>query len=564
MKIIKLILLFLLLYFSPLLRREAGGEAIAQKILKDTTFVIVKQFQPTIADAYKVNDMPVVKDSVPPVPKINYGINSKKVFTPYTVDPIKSAKMVGEPLTKLYQSLVKVGAGTYLYGEGFFNSLRSKEYSYGAHARHLSWNGTLDGYGFSGFSDNEVGLNGKKFLHKETLSGNLDYSRNVIHYYNYDTSAVKNLADNDLIKQRYAKIGGDAEFQTHYTDTSRINYLLKLKYFNISDYYKTSENAIIADGDLSGYYENQLVHALVSVDFSNNKSELDTANSVIIGLAPYITASGEKWKTRIGVAISLEGNENDKSRFLFAPSIDFNYNVVENIIVPYAGITGGLKRNSLETLVQENPFLVPDPKLKNTNTKFELYAGIRGSISRNLSYNTHTSYSKYDDMYFFVNDNTSPLRVGFNTIYDDASLWNVHGELQFQYTEKIKIVAKGDYNHYTMDKELRPWHKPLWQTTLAVNYNLKNKIIATADLFVYGKRSAYVTMQGQGAGITVVSTSVFDLKPIIDANIGLEYRYSKKLSAFVHFNNLGFKSYELWNNYPTQKFNFLVGVTAAF
>ncbi len=564
MKIIKLILLFLLLYFSPLLRRGAGGEAIAQKILKDTTFVIVKQFQPTIADAYKMNDMPVVKDSVPPVPKINYGINSKKVFTPYTVEPIKSAKMVGEPLTKLYQSLVKGGAGTYLYGEGFFNSLRSKEYSYGAHARHLSWNGTLKNEGFSGFSDNEVGIYGKKFLHKETLSGNMDYSRNVIHYYNYDTAAVKNLADNNLIKQRYARIGGDAEFQTHYTDSSRINYLLKMKYFNISDYYKTSENAFIVNGDLSGYYEKQLVHALVSVDYSNTKSEADTAHSVIIGLSPYITASGDKWNTRIGVAIALEGNKNDKSRFFFAPNIDFNYNVVENIIVPYAGITGGLKRNSLENFSNENPFLVPDPKIKNTNTKFELYAGLRGSISRNLSYNAHTSYSKFDDLYFFVSDNTNPYTSGFNIVYDNSALWNVHGEMQFQYTEKIKIIAKGDYNKYTMDTELKPWHKPLWQTTLAVTYNLKNKIVATADLFVYGSRSTYITARGEGPGITVVSTSIFELKPILDANIGLEYRYSKKLSAFLHFNNLGFKSYELWNNYPTQSFNFMVGISAAF
>lgn len=66
-------------------------EVSAQKILKDTTFIIVKQFQPTIADAFKINNIPVVKDSTPPIPKINYGINSKRINTEYAVEPIKPA-----------------------------------------------------------------------------------------------------------------------------------------------------------------------------------------------------------------------------------------------------------------------------------------------------------------------------------------------------------------------------------------------------------------------------------------------------------------------------------------
>ncbi|MBI4929168.1 MAG: hypothetical protein HY841_00275 [Bacteroidetes bacterium] len=538
-----------------------GGEVLfAQKILKDTTFVIVKQFQPTIADAYKINDMPVVKDSVPPAPQLNYAIHSKKVFTPFTVEPLKPAKMVGEPLTKLYQSLAKVGAGNYLYGEGFFNNLRSKDISYGAHVKHLSWGGTLDGYGFSGFSDNQVELYGKKFFRKHTLNGNLDYNRNVIHYYNYDTSFIKKLEDNDLIKQRYSIVGGNISLQSHYTDSVHANYLLKLKYYNLSDFYSTSENNIRAEGDFSGFYEKQLVQVPVIIDYYNNKFSADTSNSVLIGLSPYITSSGDKWSTRIGIGIAIEGNQNDKSRFLFYPNIDFNYNVVENIIVPYAGFTGGLKKNSLKSLTDENPFLVPNPSLKNTNTKWEMYGGLRGSITKNISYNTRTSYRKAEDMYFFVNDNSDFILKGFNALYDDATIWNIHGELQFQYTEKIKLLAKSDYNKYTMTNELKPWHRPAMQFTLSANYSLKNKIIVNADVFVTGKRFAKAT-SNNGNIIVIVPK---ELPSIIDANLSLEYRYSKKLSFFLNMNNLGFSRYYLWNNYPSQSFNFLAGVTMSF
>ena len=549
-----------------------ANEGWGQKILKDTMVNVVKSFQPTIGDAYKINDMPVVKDSVPPAPQLTYFINSKKVFTPFTVETLKSAKMVGEPLTKLYHSFVKVGAGNYNtpYAEIFYTNGRSKDISYGAYLKHFSSKADMEGYGFGGLSDNQIELFGKKFFRKHTLITNLDYNRNVIHYYGYDTSIVS-LSDNDFIKQRYSNIGGNASLQSHYTDSVHANYFLKLNYYNLTDFYKTSENNIYAAGDFSGYYEKQLVHVPVTVDYYNNKSTADTANSVLIGLAPYITASGDKWSTRIGVGVSIEGNQNNKSRFLFYPNIDFNYNVVENIIIPYAGFTGGLKKNSLKTLTDENPFLVPNPNMKNTNEKWEMYGGLRGSISKTLSYNARTSYKKSDDLYFFVNDNSDLILNGFNVLYDDATIWNVHGELQFQSAEKIKLIAKGDYNSYLIPYEKiagtlepKPWHRPALQLTFSANYNLKNKIVVNADVFVVGKRPAYSTAQGQGLGVTVVSTSITELKTIVDANLSLEYRYSKKLSGFLTLNNLGFKRYEIWNNYPSYKFNFLVGISLSF
>lgn len=544
------------------------GKAQTQKQLKDTTITVVKTFIPTIADAFKINDMPAVKDSVPPAPKLSYGINSKKVNTPYTVTTLNSAKMVGEPLSKLYNSLVKIGGGNYStpYAEVFYNNLRSKEISFGTHLKHLSSQADYEGYGFGGFSDNEVGLYGKKFLHKHTLFGNLDYDRDVVHYYGYDTSLIHIMDEKAKVtKQRYSNFRGNIGYQSHHTDSLHLNYLLNLKYYNLTDFYRTGENHISANADVSGYYEKQLVHAPLSIDYYSNRdtiptTALDTTHSVIVSFSPYILSSGEKWNTRIGMGITVENEQDNKSRFLFYPNIDFNYNVLENIIVPYAGVAGGLKRNSLKTLTDENPFLVPSPNLKNTNTRWEMYGGVKGSINKYVSYMTRTSFSRIQGMYFFVNDDNDFFKKGFNTVYDDINLWNVHGELQFQHEEKIKVIAKGDFNAYDMLKELKPWHKPLWQAGLTMNYNLKNKIIATADLFLIGKRQARMLEAGPLVSIFVPK----ELKPIFDANIGLEYRYSKKLSAFVNFNNLGFKRYALWNNYPSQKFNFLAGITMVF
>jgi len=533
-----------------------------QKILKDTLLHVVKSFQPTIADAYKINDAPLVKDSVPPPPQLSYSIQSKNIFTPFTVDPIKPAKMVGEPLPKLYNTLVKAGAGTYLYGEGFFNNLRSKEISYGAHVKHLSWNGKIDERP-SGFSNNLMNVYGKKILYKHTVSANLDYNRDAIHYYGYDTSTIY-IDNSDYIQQTYSTIGGNAALQSHFTDSVRVNYLAKLTYYNLSDNYKASENNVNAEGNFSGYYDHQLVNVPVIMDFYNNKSDSDTANSVLFHLNPHLLSSGDKWNTRIGMGVAIEGNQNDKSRFLFYPSIDFNYNISHHIIIPYAGVTGGLKKNSLKTLTEVNPFLVPDPLLKNTHTKWDLYAGLRGSISKSLTYNTRASFGKIQDLFLFANDNRDVVKKGFDVVYDDGDLLNLHGELQYQHTEKIKVIAKGDYNKYTMEREQYAWHRPELELSLGTNYNLKNKIVLNTDVFVVGKRFSYTPSQGQGTGITIISSSIKELKPVVDANLGIEYRYSKKLSAFLNLNHLAFKRYDLWNNYPSQSFNFLAGVSVVF
>ena len=37
----------------------------------------------------------------------------------------------------------------------------------------------------------------------------------------------------------------------------------------------------------------------------------------------------------------------------------------------------------------------------------------------------------------------------------------------------------------------------------------------------------------------------------IDANLGIEYRYSKLLSFWARFNNLAAQNYYLYHNYPS-------------
>ena len=106
-----------------------------------------------------------------------------------------------------------------------------------------------------------------------------------------------------------------------------------------------------------------------------------------------------------------------------------------------------------------------------------------------------------------------------------------------------------------MDSLLKPWHMPEYEITLTTKYNLREKIIIGFDIFAISNRYAKDFYN---------PATPIKLKGTIDVNLGVEYRYNKLLSAFVKFNNIGAVKYSKWNQYPTQRFNALIGLSYSF
>lgn len=531
-------------------------QSFAQSKLDSLTVVSTGDYKPTLIDAAKIADVPSFSDStkkltVPPIT-----IVSKKAQTNYQVDSIKAAEMKGEPLAKLYNALAKLGFGTYTtpYMELWFNNLRSKEYSWGTHYKHLSSSATLKNSGFSGFSDNEFGLYGKRYLKEHTMYGNFDYKRNVVHFYGYNTFLHQ--LNKDATVQRFNLFSASGGLQSHYTQKNRINHDVRLSYYNLADLYQASENNIKADvmAQTELYKEILKVNALV--DFYNYKTKYDTINNTIIQLNPNFIAKGEKYRASIGLTATADIFEATK--FYFYPNVNLSYNVIDEIIVPFVGATGGLQKNSFKSFTDANPFVLSELQMKNTNRKYELFGGIKGTISSKMAFYAKASYADVNDFALFVNHTEDITKNRFNVIYDDAQIINVRGELSYQMKEKIRIMLSGDYYNYKMKTELQAWYKPQVQIALSANYNLKDKIVVKADFFYIDQQFArtYNEMYNKYSALT--------LKGVFDLNLGVEYRYTKKLGFFLNLNNLASMRYNRWMNYPTQRFSLMAGLSYAF
>lgn len=532
-------------------------QAQAQPISKDTLIVRGK-FDPKLADANKFYENPNISDSVPKAPVLTYTVEQVPFKTGYDIDPIKAAVVKDNPYGKLQRLYAKVGFGNYTtpYGELWLNSLRSKTYQMGAHYRHLSSSGKIKGVGYPGYSTNEVSLYGKRFINgKHTLSGDLYYNRNARHYYGYNPDEFS-LSKKDILQ--YFNHGGiNVSAESNYvSDSSRVHYKADLNYYYLADRFKTNEQRFTMDGK-AWFNQGVLTYGgFLAFDYIQNRNTVDTINTYLVTINPIFKARGDRYVINAGVNAFL--NIDTITRFYFHPYVDAQFNIYEDYLIVFAGINGKFKRNTFLDLTTTNPFMNTLTPIQNSNHKLQLVAGLKGALSSNTSFKVDVMREMVDNMPLFVNDtNTTGPRNTFFIAYDTVRVFNVNGEVTYAKGEKFSITARGEFYNYKPRNELKAWHMPNLKVSLNTRYNLADKVIAKVDVYLMGTRYARVS------NIDSLGTQSFaakQLKPYVDVNLGLEYRYNKVFSAFLNVNNVAARRYERWNGFPSQRINFILGI----
>ncbi|MDA3952810.1 MAG: hypothetical protein PF485_04120 [Bacteroidales bacterium] len=521
---------------------------------------VVKPYEPTISDAYKLNHLPKISDTVKVIPEIKYILQTKPLSVGYSVIPIKPAKMVGEPLTKLTNSYMKIGIGTKMLPmiEGYINNKRSKDYSIGAYYKFLNsiGNATLDNNEkeFAGFSDNDLRFFGKKYFKSSIIQGEMGLLSNTRYFYGYNTQ-MDTILEKDNIKQNFLSLNLDANYKSSYVDSSHINYDFGFKLDYIKDNFENNELGLNLAGDINRIFTKEMVGANIAIMHYATNENLDSVNNTIIKLNPWVGIFGDKWRIKAGIIV-FSDIKGDNSKTYYYPMGLLEYDMANHYLIPYAGVDGKLEINNFQRMSAVNPFLVPGTGVLNTDHKLILFGGIRGNFNSTTYYNFKVSYTLIDNMPLFINDfeNTDSIGNMFGVIYDDLELVNYFGEISVSPSEELNFNVKVNYNDYIMTTEAKAWHKPSFDLSFTTKYNLRQKIILKGDILAIGKRFAKIDN----------SVGFKELESAIDINIGAEYRYSKVLSGFIQLNNLLSDGYYEWNYYPTYGFNIMLGLTYSF
>jgi len=546
--------------------------------------IIVKPYEPAISDAYKYSTQPKIEDTVRIPPSFDYTIESRKKEVDFDVEPIKAAKTVGEPLTKLYRGYIRLGYGNYFtpYAEIDYNALRSKNYLFGVTGKHISSGGKLklvdDENVFSGYNDNKLGIYAKGFYNNSTVSGNLNYISSRVYYYGFDERYLNDIEPGrdreDIDNNTYNILDFNARYRSNYTDSLHFNYDINLDCYNIqhNDDNIFDANMLSVTGDINKFinYKKNILGSEFGISYYDQgrsfrfKTVYDTVKQyTVIKFDPYAGIIGDDWGIRVGLNTFVAYTDDNDPVFRFYPQASAQYNMVGNFLIPYFGITGDYMVNDFRSVLQENKFIEPRLAVYRSDYRIFSYGGIKGNFSPEMQYDVKVTYAKIDDMYFYVNNTENYGVLGakdiylmnnFVVVYDDIEYLDFFGELDFKYSKKLGFMLKADYSIYTMTNEFRPWHVPDYEVVFGAKYNLRNKILVNALIYHIGGQSVKSWNPG---GIE----DYIELDGTIDVSLGIEYRYSKILSAFIDLNNIASQNYYRWHNYPTQGFNFIAGIT---
>ncbi|HDS08148.1 MAG TPA: hypothetical protein ENO05_11040 [Bacteroides sp.] len=523
---------------------------------------VVKPYTPTLSGAEKIQLLPSLDEEVAfESPGFTYQLFPKRYDSEFRVEPISAARMVQAPLKKLYKSQLTMGLGNYLtpLAELNISQLRSRRGTFGLNLKHHSMNGKvkLDTEpeklkAAAGFNENMGEVFGNRFLRNAVFEYKAGASYNSYVHYGVDPDLDTVLAREDALHPYFTAAGAIGLHSMH-ADSLHFNYNTGLGYHYFTHRFDMAEHAGTFDFTFDRSLRAIDIAGDAGFEYYHHEASWDTlvGNQAIIRLNPHVAKGSAEWRFTAGVNIYSEITGGVFTPH-FYPRATFQFNIVREVIVPYLGVEGYLESNSLRKTVEENPYVVPGLAIEPVNHKLVAYAGLKGRFSDALAWNLKGSYSIIDNQHYFVNDTSTELKNQFRVIYDDLTMVNVHGEFTIRPSDPWKIFLKGNYYSYLMVREDHPWHHPDFDLSLQVRYNLSDKILVNSGIFAIGPRYYKVFEPGEEPG---------KLPLAVDANLGVEYRYSNLLSFWANVNNLAAQKYYLYNQYPSYRFRIMLGLS---
>lgn len=558
-----------------------SNEVFAQKKVDEESVVVIASRK--IPPAYRMSESPKIIDSIAPQSQVQYPLLSLKYENTIEIDTIDAAtiKLV-DKLPRLYNTYVKVGIGSTLMplGEVYYNNGRSRKYAYGASLKHLSSFGKIKNQAPASFDRTALDLFGG--INEKKYTANADFLVNSrgFHWYGFQDPD----ADRDSIQNRFTEIGTRLSYASHKKDSANLNYKIGLDYFNFHD--KTpkedslanwhgKENFVAVNSSFWYKWGQEIFATDLNIRYNGYKfGELDKSingidsgvvrNNTVINLKPTVTtyAFNNKLKAQVGFDFTIDGKQ--KTKAYIYPIAELKYSLFDDILIPYAGLKGGLKQNTFKSLSLENEFILSNIEIENEHNSITLFGGIKGTLTKQIGFNASFSFGNYKNKALFVTDTLSTLfRNQFRAIYDTINITTLEGSIYYQLSEKIKIGAIGRFNSYSARNNSFAWNLPIMEVIVRGSYNLYDKFLVNLDMKYEGGRKGLVYEDGKDVSLENGQYAK-RLGFIADFNLGVEYRYNKRISAFIQFNNLAAQRYQRWYNYPVQSFQVLGGFTFKF
>ena len=568
------------------------GQVFSQKKPKKKDSIVevinvITSYTPTISDAFKIKKTPkIILSNTTSKKKLSYSIFSAPVASTFVP---KSGVVKGIDVGKkerLFDNYLALGFGNYTtpFIEFFLHQNRKFETDYGIYLKYTSSeNGVKNTFLNNEFSTLNLG----GFYLKEErgftwkIGGNM-YQKQYNWYGLPNISFDNNTINSIAAKQTYGfyEVESEVVFENSYFDN--IKGALSL----FDDKFGSKEVGFLLKPSLKiplGFISKNLSELELETNINYLQGEFEQNylnNSNIkysffnLGIHPVYRVNWNKLSIKLGSKIYLTSDiENSLTDILAYPDLEITYPLITNLINLYAGAGGDLYMNSFQKFSEQNQFVSPTLFLTQTNEQYNLFGGINGTISSNISFNVKASYKSDEDHALFVRNNSKSNGVfnastsllgyeygnSFNVFYDDISTLSIFGEIEIDASKRFSIGATIQTNSYSTTFQQEAWNLPKIEGTIYGKYK-NNNWYANANIFFVGNR---MDVQYNGTFPSTIA-SIKSLDAFTDMNLNGGYHFSDFFSAFVKLNNILGTDYDRYANYNVLGFQALAGITYKF
>ncbi|WP_335974271.1 TonB-dependent receptor [Gaetbulibacter jejuensis] len=544
----------------------------------DTDVVnVVKPYTPTISDAFKIKETPTLNDSTTAQKKdVKYNIFSIPVASTFTPAKGKAATVDKAKPIKLYDNYASLGFGTYttILGEVYLNHALNRTERVGGYLSHHSSQGGIDGLLLDdNFSNTNLNANFSKQLRDMSWTVDAGFGLQTYNWYGLPQPLFDETTA-DMINEGHSfynvHFGGKLNFEDAIIDN------LKVRFRRFGDDQDSGENRFVASSEFTVPIRGEEIKTEVTIDYIGGEFDRNfytedaiKYGNINFGIAPSYQLKQDDLTVNLGVnLVYLNDTEFSDNKFYIYPNITASYRLVDEILIAYGGIEGGLIQNSYYDFANENPFVSPTLFIVPTDQQYNASVGLKGKLSNSMSYNISGRYFADRNKAMFMSNSvlggaTEDYQYGnsYGIVYDDVNTLSVAGELNVDINRNFNLGIKAEYFNYSTDTQSEAWNLPDIKGSLFLDYQIDDNWFAGAGLFFVGERKDLFYEEG-----TLVPTSpvTVTLDSYFDANAHVGYRVTDRLSVFVKANNIANNDYQRWMNFPVQGIQVLGGATYQF
>jgi len=544
---------------------------------------VVKPYTASISDAFKVKEVPTLEDDETTKKEtITYSIFSFPVASTFAPSKGKAAVVDKSAKEKLFANYATLAAGNY----GTVNAalylthvLESNSYI-ATSLQHLSSQGGIKNVLLEDqFYNTALELTyGKK---EKQMSWNVDfgYQNQVYNWYGFQSVVMPLTGSGTFVdsineKQKFNTLylGGNLSLNEGFLKN------ITMQFNHFTDAFASAENQLSLKPSFKFDFLHEKVKTNVIIDYVKGSFQKDyfDVNPIgygftNVGINPSFNISDKDVSVNLGAAFFYSmSNGSGTNKFYMYPSITASLKVVGDLMIAYAGAEGGLKQNTYREFVDANNFLSPTLAIAPTDSRYDIYLGLKGKLANAVSYTVKASYLNEGNKALFVsntynafNPNTEGYTFGnsFGLVYDDVKTVSLFGELKADFSQKAAFSINGTLANYTTKTEQNAWNLPTLKLSSNFRYTISPKWETGANVFYVGQRTD--REQYSFDGLITMNEEV-QLDGYVDLNAHVNYNHSDRLTFFLKGNNLASQNYQKWLGFPVQGIQVLLGANFKF